>query len=508
VKPGRFLFLSFFCQVSCAIGAATVHYVDLDNANPTSPYLDWSTAATNIQDAIDVSAPGDTVLVTNGVYSGGGRVVYGSVTNRVAVTKPVTLRSINGPAATVIEGYQVPGSTNGPAAVRCAYLTNGAALIGITLANGATAIAGDLTRELSGGGVWCESSSSLVSNCWLIGNSAHQGGGGYSGTFRNCVIVSNTAYIGGGLGFSVATNCQLIANSAGNMGGGADTATLKNCLLSQNAASMGGGTHLCGLDNCLVISNRAQMGGGIYGSAASGVHSSTIVFNTAFQGGGTWSSMLINCICYYNSATADPNWVSSSLLYCCTVPITTGLGNITNEPAFMDNLNGDVRLATNSPCINSGINRFVLSSVDLDEHSRVVGGTVDLGAYEFQNPASVISYAWLQQYGLPTDGSVDYADIDGDGMNNWQEWICGTNPTNAASVLKMLAPAPGSPGVAVIWQSVTNRSYFVQRATNLTIHPSFVTLATSIAGQSGTTPFSDTNANGAGPFFYRVGVQP
>ncbi len=132
---------------------------------------------------------------------------------------------------------------------------------------------------------------------------------------------------------------------------------------------------------------------------------------------------------------------------------------------------------------------------------------MDLGAYEFQTPASVISYAWLQHYGLPADGSADYVHSDADGANNYHEWCSGTNPTNALSVLRLLDPVPGVAGATVRWQSVTNRAYLLQRSTSLSAQSSFLTLASNIPGQPVTTIYVDTNAVGRGPFFYRVGIQ-
>jgi len=77
----------------------TNHYVIKGNAVPVSPYTNWTDAADNIQDAIDVSGNTDWVVVSNGWYDEGGQTnaATGILTNRVVVDKYVWLKSVNGP---------------------------------------------------------------------------------------------------------------------------------------------------------------------------------------------------------------------------------------------------------------------------------------------------------------------------------------------------------------------------------------------------------------------------
>ena len=278
--------------------------------------------------------------------------------------------------------------------------------------------------------------------------------------------------------------------------------------MSNFSAVAGGATYRCGLNDCLLVGNIAAIGG----AAAWGCSSNCTIFaNSATNSaGGAYLSTNKNCIVYFNEAPTNANYSGGTLDYCCTCPLpTSGLNNITNPPSLSDPSSGDVRLKADSPCINSGCNRLTPLGPDLGQNIRIVFATVDIGAYEFQYPSSAISYAWLQQYGLPTDGSEDFADPDGDGMNNWQEWIAGTAPTDSSSVFKLCAPVhTNNPiGLYVSWQSVSNRAYFLQRSTNLSADPAFSSIKSNILGQAGTTSFADTNAIGVGPYFYRVGVQ-
>jgi hypothetical protein len=355
----------------------------------------------------------------------------------------------------------------------------------------------------------------MISNCTLVGNSALQfGGGTYSGTLVQCTVARNSAYCGGGAYSSTLENCRLIGNVAASsyvvtsFGGGAYGGTLNHCVLSGNGAGdAGGGACYAVMNNCLVTSNSAYYGGG---SGSGILNNCTLVGNFAVYQGGTSGDIRNNSIVYYNRAS-DPtmaNYASydgGTFTHCCTTPLPNSFGNFTNDPQLSLAPN-DFHLQANSPCINAGKNAFVNASTDLDGHSRVAAGTVDVGAYEVQAPRSILSYVWAQQFGLATDGSADYADADADGMNNWQEWIAGTDPTNPASIFQLFTPTFSPPARLLSWNSDTNHHYFVQRATAFARPLAFTTISTNLAGQPGTTAFRDASAPAGKALFYRVGT--
>ena len=482
---------------------AVVHYVKLANATPASPYTNWVTAATNIQSAINAANSGDFVVVSNGVYNFGSTPTGDGENNRVVVTQPMALQSVNGPAVTLI---------NGGDQFRCVYLTNGAVLNGFTLTNGYAA---------NVGGVYCASNvaskpNAVVENCLIIKNAGLLSV--FSGTVSNCTITGNVQF---GVSSSTLYNCVISGNGAGvgystmyncivsnNADGGIDESEATGCQIVDNLGTM---EDLCGaydssLTNCLLAGNVGYAAGG---ATYSTLVNCTIVNNgrlSQLNPGGVLGCTLENCIIYGNT-NGNYSGGSELLNNCDTFPLpSSGFGNITNDPAFV-NPTSDFHLASDSPCINSGNNAYVADATDLDGNPRIQGGTVDTGAYEYQTPTSVISYAYLQQYGLPTDGSVDSEDLDGTGFDVYQDWIAGLNPTNPASVLVLLPPAPtnNASGITVTWQSVSGINYNLQRA-DQSLQSSFVTIQSNIVGQAGTTSYLDTSATNPVPYFYRVGV--
>jgi hypothetical protein len=105
---------------------------------------------------------------------------------------------------------------------------------------------------------------------------------------------------------------------------------------------------------------------------------------------------------------------------------------------------------------------------------------------------------------MPTDGSADDQDRDNDRMTNREEWIAGTHPANPLSALRVLAVTNAVSGLTITWQSAPDRTYQLERATDLNLPQPFSVIQQQIPSQPGTTSYTDTEATGAGPFFYRV----
>jgi hypothetical protein len=100
------------------------------------------------------------------------------------------------------------------------------------------------------------------------------------------------------------------------------------------------------------------------------------------------------------------------------------------------------------------------------------------------------------------------ADPDEDGLNNEQEYLAGTNPTNALSCLVISAATnnPATSGKFVLsWQSVTGKTYTVMATTNLmTVFTNL--FPTSIQATPDVNVYTDSVEN-AGQRFYRIKLE-
>ena len=328
-------------------GRAATRHVWAGSLAPASPYDEWSSAAHSIQEAVNGAADGDRILVTNGVYSTGGKITPGgAVSNRVVAVVAVTIESVSGPEVTMIVG-QGPLGTN---AVRCVYLEGGAVLSGFTLTNGYTRTTGNTWLDRDGGGAYL--ADGILTNCIVRGCQAHSAGGGIEGgAAYDCRIRGNVAGGGGGADDCVLTWCTVEKNQATDSGGGLYAGSADNCVIRDNrAGAFGGGAYDARLANSLICDNAADIEGG--GVCWNTIENCTIVHNTAPTGGGVSYATVEDSIVYFNISAFHANYDENSTFeYSCTTPDPGGYANMTDDPALVD----AGHLSASSPCIGKGL---------------------------------------------------------------------------------------------------------------------------------------------------------
>ena len=314
------------------------------------------------------------------------------------------------------------------------------------------------SSNFEGGGMYNSGSNPTLTNCVFRGNSANMDGGGMcnfesSPTLINCTFSENRAGIGGGAmynwyGDPNVINCVFSGNWATWSGGAmvnnnSSSATVINCIFSGNSTSKVGGAMVNAYSgptvaNCTFSGNSAYtLGGAIYNVEGSPIMVNCILWNNwapegrqiALRSDSTvdvkYCDVQGGQADIYNDGSGSVNWGS----------------NIDADPRFRREPNhggdgwgmggnddyGNLHLSSGSSCIDAGDPNYVgePGETDLDGKPRILGGRVDMGAYEFESlPAieAVVKISpktlnlqskgrWITCYiWLPEDYNV--ADID------------------------------------------------------------------------------------------------
>lgn len=113
----------------------------------------------------------------------------------------------------------------------------------------------------------------------------------------------------------------------------------------------------------------------------------------------------------------------------------------------------------------------------------------------------------VEHFGGLTNANA-WADSDSDGMNNYEEYVAGSVPTNTESYFHLTPGSDLGSGLVVAWPSASNRVYQLYRSTNLAdVSGGFGPLSTNLPATPPLNTYTDSTAGASGPYFYRVQVE-
>jgi hypothetical protein len=127
-----------------------------------------------------------------------------------------------------------------------------------------------------------------------------------------------------------------------------------------------------------------------------------------------------------------------------------------------------------------------------------------LGPYDLALDGGEVSFAtWAAAIEWDRADSGPNADPDGDGLSSFQEYLSGTDPLSANSVLRITGVSPVSDGLEVSWSSETGKVYTVQMSTSLT--GEFLPVATGLSAEPPVNTYAvPLDDQTAGQAFFRV----
>jgi len=120
-------------------------------------------------------------------------------------------------------------------------------------------------------------------------------------------------------------------------------------------------------------------------------------------------------------------------------------------------------------------------------------------------PSNGIPDYFEAKYNLPMDVTTN-THSDADGVSDYNEWVAGTDPTNAASYFKVDSAVNGSNTFSLGWNSLEGRVYDVRSKTNL-LDSVWENIATNLPGVSGTKYYDVLKSPAKKQEFYGVSVR-